>query len=104
RIDAAEARREISEGRRILEQITAAPVRLFAYPNGKPHHDYTAEHVALVKALGFEAAVSTTPGVAHALSDRFQLPRFMPWDSSAPKFLLRLIQNTYRTDAECVAA
>ena len=90
---------EIGDGKRRLEEITGVPVSLFAYPNGKPGVDYLPEHVGLVKELGFEAAVSTAWGVAHAWSDLFQLPRFTPWDRTPGRFLLRLVQNTFRGDA-----
>lgn len=71
-----EARAEIVGGKRRLEEITGAPVTLFAYPNGKLGRDYGPQHVQLVKEAGFAAAVSTTPGVANRSSDLFQLPRF----------------------------
>jgi len=96
------AEREIRESKRRLEAITRSPVTMFAYPNGKPGRDYRQEHVGMVKRLGFEAAVSTAWGVAHAASDPHQLPRFTPWDRTPGKFVLRLFQNTFRTRAERV--
>jgi peptidoglycan/xylan/chitin deacetylase (PgdA/CDA1 family) len=96
------ARSEIGESKNQLEAITGAQVTLFAYPNGKPGRDYRAEHVDMVKRLGFEAAVCTAWGVAHAASDPFQLPRFTPWDRTPARFLLRLMQNTFRSAAERV--
>ena len=84
-----EARRQIVEGRQRLEALTGRPVRLFAYPNGKPGSDYAREHVELVRDTGFEAAVSTAAGVATNGCDLFQLPRFTPWDRHA----LRLLRN-----------
>jgi peptidoglycan/xylan/chitin deacetylase (PgdA/CDA1 family) len=100
RIDPARAEREIQDGRRRLETITGKPVALFAYPNGKPNRDYRREHVGMVKSLGFEAAVSTAWGAAHPASDPFQLPRFTPWDRTPVRFALRLLLNTFRTQAE----
>jgi peptidoglycan/xylan/chitin deacetylase (PgdA/CDA1 family) len=101
-LDPNRALREIQDSKRDLEEMTGSPVTLFAYPNGKPGSDYRAEHVGMVKKLGFEAAVSTAWGVAHAASDPFQLPRFTPWDKTPRKFLLRLLLNTFRTRAEQV--
>jgi hypothetical protein len=83
--------------------MIGAPVRCFAYPNGRPHRDYRAEHVALVKKLGFDGAVCTAWGVARHGDDPFQLPRFTPWDRSSTTFLIRLLRNTFRR-TECVAA
>jgi len=100
--DPERAESEIRESKHRLEAITGNPVSLFAYPNGKPSRDYRREHVGMVKRLGFEAAVSTTPGVAHAASDPFQLPRFTPWDRTPGKFVLRLFRNTFRTRPEQV--
>lgn len=88
-----EARREIAEGKAALEAMTGAPVRLLAYPNGKPQEDYLAEHVALARELGFDGAVSTAWGARRGLPDLFQLPRFTPWDRSRLRFAARLARN-----------
>jgi peptidoglycan/xylan/chitin deacetylase (PgdA/CDA1 family) len=101
-LDRERADFEIRDSKRRLEEITGNPVTLFAYPNGKPSRDYRREHVATVRASGFEAAVSTAWGVAHAASDTYQLPRFTPWDRTPAKFILRLLRNTFRTKAEQV--
>lgn len=87
----AEALADISEGKAALEDIIQAPVRMFAYPNGKPGVDYQQRHVDMVRQLGFEAAFSTVAGVAYEGSDLFQLPRFTPWEADSLRFLLRLL-------------
>ncbi|NGZ87109.1 polysaccharide deacetylase family protein [Duganella aceris] len=87
---------EIAEGKAALEAIARTPVTLFAYPNGKPGVDYTQRHVDMVNALGFEAAVSTSPGAAYPGSDVLQLPRFTPWEQDLPRFLLRLLESRMR--------
>jgi len=91
-----EARREIVDGRRDLEETLGERVKVFAYPNGKPVQDYDHNHVALVRELGFDAAVSTAWGVSKRDSDRFQLARFTPWDANTTKFGLRLVHNMVR--------
>lgn len=96
RTDAATARGEIESGRRRLEAIIGARVGLFAYPNGKPGADYAAEHVAMVRELGFDGAVSTAWGAAAPGDDPFQVPRFTPWDRAEWKAGLRLAQNLRR--------
>ena len=93
RLDDASARIEIAEGKAKLEAITGAPVRFFAYPNGKPGKDYLPAHVEMIKELGFEAAVSTAWGAARHGSDMFQLPRFTPWDKSEFFYVLRMLRN-----------
>lgn len=100
--DIATARNEVGENRDRLTEITGVPVKLFAYPNGKPHIDYREEHVALVKGMGFDAAVSTAWGVATQGSDLFQLPRFTPWDRSLTRFATRLASNLRRTKPDVV--
>ena len=84
---------EIRDGRAELEKITGQPVKLFAYPNGKPVQDYVADHVSLVREFGFDAAVSTASGVAGRSCDYWQLPRFTPWDKTPERFLSRLLLN-----------
>lgn len=96
-LPAAQARHEISAGKAALETITGAPVRIFAYPNGKPGVDYLAEHVAMVREIGFDGAVSTAWGGRN--DDLFQLPRFTPWDRDTLRFQLRLAQNLARRAA-----
>jgi peptidoglycan/xylan/chitin deacetylase (PgdA/CDA1 family) len=98
------ARREIVESGERLSEILRAPVRLFAYPNGKPGRDYGPEHVRIVRQAGYVAAVSTAWGVAGASADRFQLPRFTPWDRTPGRFALRLIRNAMLRTPETVPA
>jgi peptidoglycan/xylan/chitin deacetylase (PgdA/CDA1 family) len=87
------AHREIVDSGRRLAEIVGRPIRLFAYPNGKPGQDYGPEHVQMTRDAGYAAAVATGWGVATAQSDRFQLPRFTPWDRTPGRFMLRLIRN-----------
>jgi peptidoglycan/xylan/chitin deacetylase (PgdA/CDA1 family) len=91
------ARHEMEASRARLEQITGAPVRLFAYPNGRPRRDYHAGHAALARELGFAAAVSTAWGAARAGDDLYQIPRFTPWDRADWRFGLRLAHNAMRS-------
>jgi len=91
--DESTAREEISASKRRLEALTDGSVTLFAYPNGRPQKDYTARDVELTRAAGFDAAVSTAQGFADAASDRFQLPRFTPWDRTLPRFAVRMARH-----------
>jgi peptidoglycan/xylan/chitin deacetylase (PgdA/CDA1 family) len=87
------ARHEMAASRACLEEITGAPVRIFAYPNGTPLRDYRSEHAALANEVGFEAAVSGASGAARAGDDLYQIPRFTPWDRPNWRFGLRLAAN-----------
>jgi peptidoglycan/xylan/chitin deacetylase (PgdA/CDA1 family) len=102
RLDPAAARSEIAAGRDCLEGLLGTRPRLFAYPNGKPGRDYQAEHVKMVRELGFEAAVSTAWGAASSGADLFQLPRFTPWDKTPVRFAGRLVRNLWRGNGRTV--
>ena len=102
RIGADAARDEMARGKNELEQLLGEPIDLFAYPNGVPGQDYASEHVAMVRDCGFKAAVSTSWAVASAQTDRFQLPRFTPWDRSRLRYGARLLGN-FRRAAQTVA-
>lgn len=84
---------EISQGREELHDLLGRPVTLFAYPNGKPGRDYTAEHVRMVREAGFAAAFSTAQGAASSRSDIYQLPRFTPWRDAPFRFDLLMMKN-----------
>jgi peptidoglycan/xylan/chitin deacetylase (PgdA/CDA1 family) len=93
RITSDEARNEIRKGKLQLEELLDERVSLFAYPNGRYGEDYTNEHVALAREIGFDAAVSTNWGAAKRGTDVMQLPRFTPWDRTQVSFGLRLAAN-----------
>ncbi|QKS31160.1 MAG: polysaccharide deacetylase family protein [Candidatus Accumulibacter similis] len=92
-LDHDEVRREVVGSRDFLEDLLQDRVGLFAYPNGRPSLDYRAEDADSVRALGFDAAVTTAWGVADAGSDLMQLPRFTPWDGTRLRFGVRLLRN-----------
>ena len=96
KLDTDAAYAEIGQSQRFLEAVLGQRVGLFAYPNGKPGTDYIPESVRIVQDLGFDAAVSTTKGVADASTDLFQIPRFTPWDSTRLRFGARLADNLWR--------
>lgn len=92
----AEAEAEIEHGRRRLQDLTSAAVDVFAFPNGRPNRDYDARHVSIVRRLGFRAAVSTAPGTVGKVTDRFQWPRFTPWDEHTGPWMARLAAQRWR--------
>src|SRR5665647_2795991 len=96
KLDANAVRKEIAEGREFLEQALNTRLRLFAYPNGKPGTDYLPEQAAIVRKLGFDAAVSTQWGSATQSSDVFQLPRFTPWHPNSSRYIPSLLDNLRR--------
>jgi peptidoglycan/xylan/chitin deacetylase (PgdA/CDA1 family) len=94
-LSSEEARREIAQGRDALESIIGRRVAHFAYPNGRPESDYDDDSVDIVRELGFDSAVSTAWGAARSSTDRFQLPRFSPWDTTRGRFGLRMAGNLW---------
>ena len=99
RVENDKAYSEMANSKATLENIIDDSVRLFAYPNGVPGLDYSSDHIAIAKKVGFEAAVSTAWGAASRNSDLFQLPRFTPWDTSRTRFVLHMAKNMLRTPA-----
>lgn len=86
------AQAEIEGGKDRLAAILGREPVLFAYPNGKPHADYDPDlHCAMVRSSGYLAAVSTRRGAVGRSTDRWQLPRFTPWDRTPARFLARLL-------------
>ncbi len=90
-LNAQDAEKEIVDNKVELERLLERRVDFFAYPNGMPEQDYLKEHISIVKDAGYKAAVSTPWGVLTKQTDRYQLPRFTPWDKQGFKFMLRMI-------------
>lgn len=95
-LDRPIARAEIAQSRRFLEDLLGERIGLFAYPNGRPHVDYSEESVNIVQELGFDAAVSTRWAASRSATDIFQIPRFTPWDRISLKFGMRMATNLLR--------
>ena len=88
-----EAMQEIQASKVFLQDLLGERIGLFAYPNGKPGEDYSAQTVNVVRQLDFDAAVSTTWGTTSPGDDLLQIRRFTPWDRSKLRFGLRLLAN-----------
>jgi len=101
-IDTATARDEIERGRRRLEEICGRRTKLFAYPNGRPQRDYVRATVELLRALGFDGAVTTSAGAAVPGSSPYEIPRFTPWGRQPLRFVSQLWSNLARTAPEYV--
>ncbi len=88
-----QAVQEIGGVREVLEGMIDSPVRIFAYPNGRPYVDFSSHHVAIVKQAGYASAVTTQWGAAEVGSSVYQIPRFTPWGKDPLRFLLQLGRN-----------
>lgn len=83
----AQARRQIVESRRTLQQRLNAPVNTFAYPAGK----FTPATVKLVGEAGFSSAVTTNPGQRHTTANLLTLTRVrVPGGISLPAYIKNL--------------
>jgi peptidoglycan/xylan/chitin deacetylase (PgdA/CDA1 family) len=89
-LPAEEASREIHESHAWIRETTGVAPCSFAYPNGRPGRDYDRSHAQMVKAAGFQLAVSTAWGCAAIGSDVFQLPRCGAYGITSRWFPLRL--------------
>ena len=67
----AQAKRQIGDSRRILQQRLNAPIDSFAYPSGR----YTQATVKLVAEAGFSSAVTTNFGARHTAANMLTLAR-----------------------------
>jgi peptidoglycan/xylan/chitin deacetylase (PgdA/CDA1 family) len=70
---------EVAGSREQLAAIVGGSIAGFAYPNGRPHADFSRHHVQAVRRAGYRYAVTTHWGVANPNTSAFQIPRFTPW-------------------------
>lgn len=91
----SDAEVDIVKSKQYLEELLGEDIDGFAYPNGKPGEDYRSEHVDMVMSAGFRYAVSTAWGVADRGSDRYQIPRLIPWDKEISRFQARIIRTLW---------
>jgi len=84
---AAQAKRQIGDSRRILQQHLNAPVDAFAYPSGR----YTPAVVKMVADAGFTSAVTTKFGSRHTAANILTLARVrVPGGIAMPNFIRNL--------------
>lgn len=95
----ADARSDIANGRTRLEALLQDRVSLFSYPNGLPGRDFEQRHANMLRAQGFEAAVTSAWGATRADTDLYALPRYTPLERSSSGFLLSLGSNLFRKTA-----
>jgi peptidoglycan/xylan/chitin deacetylase (PgdA/CDA1 family) len=73
RLSPSEARTEIFDSRKMLEDIAGRPVRHFCYPYG----DYDQAVRDLVGEAGYVTATTTEPGLNDAATDPLRLRRYL---------------------------
>lgn len=95
RADAPEARREVVESKRAIEEALGTVIEGFAYPNGT-RADFLPETKDLLREAGYAYAVTTLPGANEAGCDPYDLRRGTPWDDDVFAFGMRLLYNKLR--------
>lgn len=95
-VSSQEARCEIEESRTHLQNIIGGNVSSFAFPNGRPEVDFDESHLAILRDLGFHAAVTTEFACARYEDDHLELPRLGIWDTTRARIVLRLLQHYVR--------
>ena len=90
-------RLEIVENLEAIETWTGRKVRAFAYPNGRPDIDYTAETAAILRDAGVDAAFTTRPGFSAAYEPPLERSRFLVLDDlSEAELAHRLAYSWHR--------
>ena len=64
---------EVSENRRLVEEMTGLPATHFCYPSG----DVDPAFLPWLREVGVETATTTAPGIAAPANDALLLPRFV---------------------------
>jgi peptidoglycan/xylan/chitin deacetylase (PgdA/CDA1 family) len=68
------AKREMTDSKTLIEEMTGAPVHLFAYPNGT-ELDYNEEHMSALSEIGYLCSVTTTSRFNEIGTDPYRLGR-----------------------------
>jgi peptidoglycan/xylan/chitin deacetylase (PgdA/CDA1 family) len=76
RLDRYEVELEVRRPKEIIEDRLGVPVRLMAYPFGKPGRHFTRHTVGTVASAGYEFAAAVTWRGIRASDSRFRIPRF----------------------------
>jgi CelD/BcsL family acetyltransferase involved in cellulose biosynthesis/peptidoglycan/xylan/chitin deacetylase (PgdA/CDA1 family) len=85
RLSPERARWEAAECKRRIEAELQVPVEHFAYPSGR-EMDFSPWNKQVLETAGYHAAVSTLWGVNHPDTDRMELRRGQPWETTRAEF------------------
>jgi peptidoglycan/xylan/chitin deacetylase (PgdA/CDA1 family) len=80
---------EIHGSKAAIEKVLGAPVRGFAYPNGRPD-DYNETVTQLVRDAGFTCAVTTRRGLNDTGAQVLELRRGGPAEHHLPTYAVKL--------------
>ena len=85
----AEAREEVLESKRLMEDILGIRVKSFAYPSGR-RQDFSETTKALLRESGYECAVTMIHGTNSVGADLFEMRRTQYPDGNPHMFGARL--------------
>jgi peptidoglycan/xylan/chitin deacetylase (PgdA/CDA1 family) len=80
---------EVSQCKRRIEEELQEPIAHFAYPSGR-EDDFGMWNKDVVRAAGYQAAVTTIWGVNHGTTDLMELRRGQPWEETPEMFAYKL--------------
>lgn len=80
---------EVSECKRRVEAELQAPVRHFAYPNGR-EEDFAEWNKDVLREAGYESAVTTNWGLNYRSTDPMEMRRGQPWEEHPAVFAWKL--------------
>lgn len=91
KIDELRAVAEITDSKKQLESVLESEISFFAYPNGCWGKDIGEEHLKMVESAGYKNAFTMDEGLVTRSSNPFLLPRYLPWEKSPLRFMIRLL-------------
>lgn len=91
RLPSAQALRELTGSRRLLERKLGHPVQWLAYPAGK----VDARIVGLVRRAGYVLAVTTRPGATQSASRPLLLHRYAIVDTTGVRGVAAILSNAH---------
>ena len=104
RAPVSDQRDQIRDCIRAVTAWTRTPTKAFAYPNGQPGVDYTADTVALLRDEGIEVAFTTRAGFAGRRERALEQPRFMMLAGVSASELAHRLAYSWRRVAESHAS
>lgn len=96
RADREQQRAQIARAKAQLQSWIGCEVTAFAYPNGRPGLDYTAESVKLVEDLGFDFGFTTRQAFAGPDEPPLERSRFLMLAGISPAELAHRLSYSWR--------